>query len=143
MDDVLIASLLKEEHIKHVQIVFVCFEKFEVVINPVKCKFGKSEINFLGHYINSAGISPSPCKVEAIENFPVPDTIRKLRQLLGIINFYRRFLPKCAQVVKPLTDMLTSVRYCEIVLSNLALTAFRKILKHIVSGSKIITCCSR
>ena len=78
----------------------------------------------MGHYINSAGISPSPSKEEAIENFPVPDIMRKLRQFSGMINFYRRFLPKCAQVKKnPLTD----VKNCEIVLSNLALIAFRKI----------------
>ena len=81
------------------QIIFERFEKFGVVINPVKCEFGKLEINFLGHYINSAGISPSPSKVETIENFPVPDTMRKLREFLGMINFYRRFLPMCAQVV--------------------------------------------
>ena len=77
--------------------------------------------------MSSAGISPSPSKVEAIENFLVPDTMRKLRKFLGVIAFYRRFLPKCAQVVKPLTDMLTDVKICEIVLSDLALIAFWKI----------------
>ena len=115
VDDVLIASSSKEEHIKHVQIIFECFEKFGVFINSVKCELKKSEINFLGHYINSAGISPFLSKVEAIENFPVPDTMRKLRQFLGMINFYRRFLSKYAGVVKPLADMLTDVKNCEIV----------------------------
>ena len=56
----------------------------------------------------------------SFENFPVPDTMRKLRQFSGMINFYRRFLPKCVQVVKPLTDMLTDVKNWEIVLSDLA-----------------------
>ena len=78
---------------------------------------GKSEINFLGHNINSAGISPS--KVDAIENFPVPNTMRKLRQFLGMINFYRGFLPKCTQVVKPLIDIFNDVKNCNIVLSAL------------------------
>ena len=45
------------------QIVFERFEKFGVVINPVKCEFGKSEINFFGYNINSSGISPSPSKL--------------------------------------------------------------------------------
>ena len=100
------------------------FEKFGVVINPGKCEFGKSEINFLGHNINSAGISPSPSKVEAMENFPVPDAMRKLRQFLGLIYFYRRFLLKCAQMVKPSTDILTDVKNCDIFLSAPVLTAF-------------------
>ena len=69
VDDVLIDSSSKEEHIKLVHNVFERFEKFGVVINTVKCEFGKSEINFLGHYINSVEISPSPSKVEVIENF--------------------------------------------------------------------------
>ena len=75
MDDVLTASSSKEEHNENVQIVFEHFKKIGVVINSIKCEFGKSEINFLGHYVNSAGISHSPSKVEAIENFPVSDTI--------------------------------------------------------------------
>lgn len=105
VDDVLIASSSMEEHIKHLQIVFERFEKFGVVINPVKCEFGKSEVVFLGHRINSAGVSPSPSKVAAISDFPLPDTMRKLRQFLGMVNFFRRFLPNCAQVIKPLTDI--------------------------------------
>ena len=129
VNDVLIASSSKEEHIKHVQTLFERFEKNGVVINPVKWEFRKSEIHFLGQFINSAGIFPSFSQVEAIENFPVLDTTRKLRQFLGMIIFYRRFMPMCAQVVKPLTDMLTDLKNCEIVLSDIALIAFRKIKK--------------
>ena len=96
--------------------------------------------------MNSSEISPSLSKVEAIENFPVSDTMRNLKQILGMINFYRRFLPKCGQEVKPLTDMLTDVKICEIVLSDLALTAFRKNKKilsqavkflHVVPGNQL------
>ena len=105
---------------------FERFLKFGVVIYPIKCEFRKSGIHFLGHYINSSGISSSCSKVEAIENSLVPDRMRKLRQFLGMTDFYRRFLPKCAQVVKPLTDVLTDVKNCEIVLSDLVLTGFRK-----------------
>ena len=70
MYDVLIVSSSKKEHIKHVQSVFRAFRK-------------KIE----GRYINYAGISPSSSKVEAIENFLVPDTMRKLKQFLGIVIF--------------------------------------------------------
>ena len=55
MDDILIASSSMEEHIKYVQLVFEHFEKF-VVINTAKCEFGKSEVIFLGHFINFTGI---------------------------------------------------------------------------------------
>ena len=79
VNDVLIATSSLDEHIKHVQLVFERFEKFGVIIKSVKCEFGKSEINFLRHNLNSARISPFPSKVEAFENFPVPDTMREVR----------------------------------------------------------------
>ena len=56
MDDILIAIPSLDEYIKHVQIVFERFEKFGVVINPVKCEFDNSEINFLGYNVNSAAM---------------------------------------------------------------------------------------
>ena len=65
-----------EEHIKHVQIVFERFKNFGIVINPVKVG-----VIFLAHFINSAGVSLFPSKVEAFANFPAPDTMRNLRQL--------------------------------------------------------------
>ena len=124
VDEVLIACLSLEEHINHMQLVFDHFKKFGVVIDPIECEFGNSEINFLGHNMNFTRISPSPSKVKAIKNFPMPDMMRKLRQILGMINFFRRFLPKCGQVVKPSTDILINVKNCDIVLSASALTAF-------------------
>ena len=84
VNNVLIASSSMEEHIKHVQLIF---QHFGVVINPVKHEFGKSELILLGCFINSAGISPSPSKVEALANFPAPDTMRNLRQFWGMIKF--------------------------------------------------------
>ena len=71
-----------KEHIKRLQLVFERLEKFGVVINPIKCEFGKSKVIFLGYFINSAEIPPSLSKVKAIANFPAPDTMRKLRQFL-------------------------------------------------------------
>ena len=63
--------------------------------------------------------------------------MRKLRQFLVMLNFHRRFLPKCAQVIKPLTDILTDVKNCDIVLSAPALTAFKQIKKILSQGVKL------
>ncbi len=41
-----------------------------------------------------------------IKNFPPPQDIKQLQRFLGIINFYRRFLPECTQILKPLNDLL-------------------------------------
>ncbi|CAH8547737.1 unnamed protein product [Schistosoma rodhaini] len=106
IDDVLIASSSLEEHLQHLQTLFERFKSYGVVINPSKCIFGVSALEFLGHYIDSQGIKPLPQKVEAIINYPEPTSVKALRRFLGTLNFYRRFLPNCADVLQPLTDLL-------------------------------------
>ncbi len=70
--------------------------------------FGVSSLKyFLGHFVDSDGIRPLPEKVEAIHIFPKPATQRKLREYLGLVNFYRRFLPDCAKLLLPLTNLLS------------------------------------
>lgn len=106
IDDVLIASSSEEEHIQHLRQVFQRFEEYGIVLNVNKCEFGRSEINFLGHKINAYGIQPLTEKVLAIKNFPKPNSIRKLREFLGLITFYHRFIPNCAKILTPLNNML-------------------------------------
>lgn len=52
----------------------------------------------MGHSLSASGIKPLPSKVEAISNFKLPETVRELRRFLGMMNFYRRFLPHAAEV---------------------------------------------
>ena len=110
IDDVLIASRNMQEHRDHVRQVFGRLKQYGVVLNPSKSTFGQSEVIFLGHHISETGISASPETVKSIRDFPIPAKMRQLRQFLGLVNFYRRFLPLCAQVLLPLTGMLTNVK---------------------------------
>ena len=106
IDDLLIASVDQQEHVEHLRLVFERLRQHGIVINPSKCQFGVTSLEFLGHYIDDNGILPLKDKVKVIQDFPVPNSIRKLRQFLGLINFYRRFIPNCAEVLQPLTDLL-------------------------------------
>ncbi|PIK59982.1 pol polyprotein [Apostichopus japonicus] len=106
IDDVLVASDTAEEHIKDLSALFQRFNDFGVLINPAKCQLGVSSLDFLGHHITSQGIRPLAEKVEAIRQFPQPSTSRELREYLGLINFYRRFIPNCAGLLQPLTNLL-------------------------------------
>ena len=62
MDNVLIASYMENEHLDHIKQVFECFHKFKMKLKLAKCKFGRSEIQFLGHIINHEGIRNLPEK---------------------------------------------------------------------------------
>ena len=60
----------------------------------------------MGHHIDRDGIRPLEEKVQAVREFPLPKSHRKLREFLGLVNFYRRFLPHAAGLLHPLTQLL-------------------------------------
>lgn len=63
-----------------------------LVINPEKCLFGQTSLNFLGHLITKDGIKPLESKIEAIVNIPLPQTNKQLKGFIASVNFYRRFI---------------------------------------------------
>ncbi|XP_064480559.1 uncharacterized protein LOC135394048 [Ornithodoros turicata] len=77
-----------------------------LVASPSAEEHLRTSLEFLGHHLDTSGIRPLPSKVQAILDFPRPDIIRKLRRFLGLINFYRRFIPHCASTLLPLEEML-------------------------------------
>jgi hypothetical protein len=106
LDDVIIGSRSMSEHLQHVRILFQRLQAAGLVINCEKCVFGVPEVDFLGHHISAAGVSPIASRVTAINDHPRPTTVKELQGFLGVINFYRRFIPAAAHILKPLTDQL-------------------------------------
>ena len=106
IDDLLIASSSDKEHQQHLRAVFQRLSDYGVLINPSKCQFGVSSLQFLGHQIDNKGIRPLEEKVQAIRSFPLPPSQRKLREFLGLVNFYHRFIPHAARLLYPLNQLL-------------------------------------
>lgn len=59
-------------------------------------------MKFLGHQISAEGIKVDNEKVKALDTWPVPTSAREVRQLLGFMSYYRKFVPRLAQIAKPL-----------------------------------------
>ena len=130
MDDILVSSVNEEEHIKHLRLVLARLEEYGLTINVGKCKFGLTELSFLGHKISNDGIVPLEEKVEAIKNYPIPTSVKKLRRFLGMVNHYRRFIKGCAVVLKPLEALLAKLakgRRRPVVFGKVEEAAFNKI----------------
>lgn len=106
VDDLLVASSTPVEHTNHLRLLFQRLSDHGIIINAAKSEFGRSELDFLGHRLDRHGIRPLPSKVQVIRDFPRPTSITKLRQFLGLVNFYRRFIPHCARLVQPLDSLL-------------------------------------
>uniref|UniRef100_A0A6V7KUY4 Reverse transcriptase domain-containing protein n=1 Tax=Bracon brevicornis TaxID=1563983 RepID=A0A6V7KUY4_9HYME len=106
IDDLLIASKSKKQHLEHLKILFQRLDEAGLVINTEKTLLGQSEVSFLGHTVSKHGIQPLPAKVQAINNVPSPTTIKQLRRFLGMINFYRRFIKNAATILAPFNHLL-------------------------------------
>ena len=106
LDDILVASSDMAAHLGHLEAIFKILAANGLVINPEKCCFAQQTVEFLGHAVSSAGILPLPAHVQAVAAFPRPANIKDLQRFLGMVNFFRRFLPGIARTLRPLTDAL-------------------------------------
>ena len=110
IDDIIIFSDSHEQHLEHLQKVLERLREFALTINASKCTFGQSEVTFLGYVINQFGYRPPPERVQAIVDYPKPQTIQELRRFLGIVNYYRSVIPRAAELLMPLNAYLTDSR---------------------------------
>ena len=102
LDDILIASTSPSEHLKHLRQVFERLKENSLIVSFEKCVFGATAVDFLGHQISSEGCRPRSSKVSAIHEFPRPTSTKQLHRFVGMINFYHRFIPRCASLLRPL-----------------------------------------
>ena len=106
LDDILVASEDRHQHLRDLTELFGRLEDHGLVIKRTKCVLGVSSIDFLGHHVNAKGIVPLPEKVRVIRDFPRPSTVRGLQEFLGMINFYHRFVPHVAEILVPMHTAL-------------------------------------
>ncbi|BHF82504.1 hypothetical protein SprV_0802564200 [Sparganum proliferum] len=136
VDDILVASSAAEEHASHLRLMFDRFQQHGLQLNVDKCVFGVNSLDFLGHHVDQHGLTPLTEKVQCILSFPVPNTLTQLRRFIGLINYYRRFIPHCAPILAPLTDLLKS-KAKPIELSPAAHTAFEEEKKALADATML------
>ncbi|KFD46136.1 hypothetical protein M513_12978 [Trichuris suis] len=105
-DDVLVTACSETELANTLRKVFERLFQAGIRLKRAKCVFGLQSINFLGYRIDSNGIHPAEEKVAAIHKFPPPKNKQQLQAFLGLLNFYRNFLPNKAEIAEPLHRLL-------------------------------------
>ncbi|OBQ33901.1 MAG: hypothetical protein AN484_26985, partial [Aphanizomenon flos-aquae WA102] len=106
LDDTRVGSVDRQKHLEHLDQLFAIMAENGLSINIDKCVFAVSNLEILGHTISATGTTPLPAHTAAIGECPRPTDIKQLQRYLGMVNFYRRFIPRAAQVLRPLTDLL-------------------------------------
>ena len=75
------------------------------LISPSKARFGFSRLKVLGHVVEANTIKPDEEKVDAIKRLAPPANVKHVRAFLGLVGFYRRFIPSFAKLAKPLINL--------------------------------------
>lgn len=113
LDDIVIYAKDIDEHTRKLFRVFNRLRQSNLKLSPEKCKFLHKEVVYLGHLITGKGIQPDPSKFSAVRDFPTPRNPRGIKSFLGMIGYYRRFIPNFAELAKPLTKLLKkTVKFC-------------------------------
>ena len=105
LDDIIIYSKSEEEHLQHLEEIFTRLHKFGLKMKCEKCSFLKKHVQYLGHLVSEKGFEPLPEKLESIQNMPAPQTAKEVKQFLGLIGYYRKFVPHFADISRPLTKL--------------------------------------
>ena len=105
VDDILIYSKTREEHIEHVRKVLTKLAEVDLFIKGEKCDFFVTKTNFLGFIISEDGVSMDPKKVAAVREWPTPKNVKDVQSFLGFANFYRRFIENYAKKCSKLFNL--------------------------------------
>lgn len=105
IDDVLAHTKTWEEHFVALEEFFIRVRDAGLTMKPSKCYLGFTSIDFLGHTVGEGCIKPKAESVDKIKEMPRPKTKKQVRSFLGAVNFYRKFIPNCAAIMKPLTEL--------------------------------------
>ncbi|EER05709.1 retrovirus polyprotein, putative [Perkinsus marinus ATCC 50983] len=112
LDDVLIFSPDLETHAKHLDEVFRRLAEANLTLNAAKFKFAGDGVKYLGHYFDQFGMHPDPARVQAIAEWTPPRTVSEVRSFLGLVNYYRTFIPRMSAVAKPIQRLVSLCDKC-------------------------------
>ncbi|GKC95235.1 retrotransposon-related protein [Tanacetum coccineum] len=105
-DDILIYSTSVEEHLSQLRVILLTMRENSLYAKQSKCVFGTAQVEYLGHVISDQGVATDLAKIAAMEDWPIPTTLKQLRGFIGLTGYYRRFIKNYAVVAQPLTSLL-------------------------------------
>jgi hypothetical protein len=138
LDDILIYAASEEQFLDNLRVVFERLRKHQLTVNPDKCKFGLSKIEYVGHVIDENGLSFSQNKIEKIINFRKPMTAKELKSFLGLASYFRDHVKNHSMIVRPLHDLITPYTPRKILPWNtLCDNAYENICQSIINCPKL------
>ena len=106
LDNINVFSKTFNEHLEHLEQVFIRLAQNNLKLKPKKCHFFKDRIDYLGFIVSKDGLLPQPDKILAIEHMSTPANKRDIQVFLGMVGYYRRFISDFSKIAQPLFHLL-------------------------------------
>ncbi|XP_021995301.2 uncharacterized protein LOC110892449 [Helianthus annuus] len=127
-DDILVYSPSTTVHHQHLQQLFDVLNQEQLYGNLEKCEFFANHVTFLGYIVSANGIQVDERKVQAIRDWPVPQSIQQVRSFHGLASFYRRFVKNFSTIVAPMTEVTKSKQFIWTPQADAAFNALKQLL---------------
>ena len=105
VDDLLVHSKTWDNHLETLKELFARLKRAGLTVKPQKCVLGAAEIDFLGHHLGVGSVSLQDDNVRKIRDASRPVSKKDVRAFIGLVGYYRNFIPNFAAVSAPLTDL--------------------------------------
>ena len=106
IDDIALADEDWNTHLANLESLLMMAREKTLSFKWKKCHFADAKLNFLGHEVGSGQILPQSIKVEAILDFPRPETRKNLLSFLGLVGYYRAHIPNFSSLSARLSDLI-------------------------------------
>ena len=105
LDDVIIYSSDQASHLGRLETVLKRLGDAGLKLKPSKCQLFRAEVEFLGHMVSEAGITPCPRNIDAVKQWTSPRSVKEILQFIGLCSYYRQFIQLFSDIATPMTNL--------------------------------------
>jgi hypothetical protein len=121
--------------VQHLRVAFQVLFDHKLFLKFSKYAFAQQQVEYLGHVISDKGVATDPNKIEVMLKWPRPHSLTEVRDFLGLIGYYWKFVKHYGIIAKPLAALLKCKQFSW---SQEAMTTFQA-LKNAMSSVHVLT----
>jgi hypothetical protein len=138
LDDIVVAGKDESEFIANLRATFMRLREKRITLNVDKCKLGLEQVEYVGHTIDSEGLTFSPEKLNKVKDFVLPTKQSKLKSFLGLTNYFRDHVRLYCQYDALLQPMVNPYKkHKPLTWSPEALKAYKALKHAVVENNKL------